>query len=243
MSASRRRPTSLFQPGMAAMWACTWGVAVGLRDLRVAACEEGRLCDLAGLRLRCRLARFGRLRDDPLGGGLLCALRRLPRRLFRQLCSLQSGTLPSGSVTVATSDVVRRLWLVVAYLSSKAKAEMVSVLRLLKPRPAASGQMRPLTVTSLAVERSRVRISAPRLQRPRGLRSDPVRDQRPEKPLDLARRNPQRPRFLSVSLTPRISPPSSPCRSSPRSVSVPARPRQESRAPESHPSACVAYAI
>jgi len=54
-----------------------WGVAVGLRDLRVAACEEGRLRDLAGLRLRCHLARFGRLRSDPLDGGLLCDLRRL----------------------------------------------------------------------------------------------------------------------------------------------------------------------
>jgi hypothetical protein len=51
------------------------GVAVGLRDLRVAACEEGRLCDVAGLRLRRRLARFGRLRIDPLSGGLLCDLR------------------------------------------------------------------------------------------------------------------------------------------------------------------------
>src|ERR1700680_1681789 len=35
------------------------GVAVGLRDLRVAACEKGRLCDLAGLQLWRRLARFG----------------------------------------------------------------------------------------------------------------------------------------------------------------------------------------
>src|SRR6202023_3661121 len=31
------------------------GVAVGLRDLRISACEEGRLCDLTGLRLRRRL--------------------------------------------------------------------------------------------------------------------------------------------------------------------------------------------
>src|SRR3546814_7458071 len=40
------------------------GVAVGLRDLRVAACEEGRR------------------RSDPLGGGLLCDLRRLLGRGF-----------------------------------------------------------------------------------------------------------------------------------------------------------------
>jgi len=39
------------------------GVAVGLRDLSVAACEEGRL------------------RNAPLGGGLLCDLRRLLGRL------------------------------------------------------------------------------------------------------------------------------------------------------------------
>src|SRR5436190_485779 len=47
------------------------GVAVALRNLRVAACEKGRLCNLADFRLRRRLARFGRLRIDPLGGGLL----------------------------------------------------------------------------------------------------------------------------------------------------------------------------
>src|SRR5215218_1289857 len=51
------------------------GIAVALRDLRVAACEEGRLCGLAGLRLRCRLALFGRLRSGPLDGGLLCDFR------------------------------------------------------------------------------------------------------------------------------------------------------------------------
>src|SRR5438445_6009636 len=33
-------------------------VALGLRDLRVAACEEGRLCDLAGPRLPCNLRRL-----------------------------------------------------------------------------------------------------------------------------------------------------------------------------------------
>src|SRR5882672_2101869 len=38
------------------------GVAVRLPDLRVAACEEGRLSDLAGLRLPRCLARFGRPR-------------------------------------------------------------------------------------------------------------------------------------------------------------------------------------
>src|ERR1700724_1008190 len=74
MSASRRRPNSRFQPGMAAMAGWRGGVAVGLRDVRVAACEEDRICDLAGLRLRCRLARFRCLRSDPLGGGLLCGL-------------------------------------------------------------------------------------------------------------------------------------------------------------------------
>src|SRR5216684_9404381 len=58
------------------------GGAVGLRDLRVAACEEGRLCDFAGLRLRRRLARLGRLRSEPLCGGLLCDLRRLLGRPF-----------------------------------------------------------------------------------------------------------------------------------------------------------------
>src|SRR3977135_1313196 len=50
------------------------GVAVGLRDLGVAACEEGRLCDLARPQLQHRLARFGRLLD-PLSGDLLCAPR------------------------------------------------------------------------------------------------------------------------------------------------------------------------
>jgi hypothetical protein len=45
-------------------------VAVGLRDLRVAACEEGRLRGPAGLRLRRRLARLGRLRSDPPGGSV-----------------------------------------------------------------------------------------------------------------------------------------------------------------------------
>ena len=47
------------------------GVAVALRDLRVAACEQGRRCAPAGLRLRRRLARFGRLGIEPPGGGLL----------------------------------------------------------------------------------------------------------------------------------------------------------------------------
>src|SRR5262245_8745730 len=51
------------------------GIAVGLRDLRVAACEEGRFCDLGGLRFGSRLARFGSLRGGPLGGGLLCGSR------------------------------------------------------------------------------------------------------------------------------------------------------------------------
>jgi hypothetical protein len=48
------------------------GVATGLRDLRVAACEQGRLRGLAGFRLWRRLAR---LRREPPGGGFLCDLR------------------------------------------------------------------------------------------------------------------------------------------------------------------------
>src|SRR5262245_18946386 len=58
------------------------GVAGGLRDLGIAACEEGRLRGLAGPRLRCCLARFGRLCSDPLGGGRLCDLRRRHGRPF-----------------------------------------------------------------------------------------------------------------------------------------------------------------
>ena len=40
ISSSRRRPTSLFHPGMPSDVDLHRGVAVGLRDLRVAACEE-----------------------------------------------------------------------------------------------------------------------------------------------------------------------------------------------------------
>jgi hypothetical protein len=73
------RHTMLLE-GMVSLSRYAWFVGrrpLGLRDLRVAACEEGRLRDLAGLRLQCHLARFGRLRSDPLDGGLLCDLRRL----------------------------------------------------------------------------------------------------------------------------------------------------------------------
>jgi hypothetical protein len=38
-----------------------------------------------GLRLRCRLARFGRLRSDPLGGGLRRLLGRLAGHVFTPL--------------------------------------------------------------------------------------------------------------------------------------------------------------
>ncbi len=52
------------------------GVAVGLGDLRVAACEKGRLRGVAGLGLRRGLPRLGRLRSDPLGGSLSCDFPR-----------------------------------------------------------------------------------------------------------------------------------------------------------------------
>ena len=54
MNASRRRPTPPFQAGMARYLGMHRGIARGLADLRVAACEEVRL------------------RGDPLGVDLLC---------------------------------------------------------------------------------------------------------------------------------------------------------------------------
>ena len=58
------------------------GVAVGLRDLRVAASEERRPRGLAGRRLRRHLARSARVRSNAPGDCLLCDRRgRLLRRL------------------------------------------------------------------------------------------------------------------------------------------------------------------
>src|SRR5262245_61434791 len=70
------------------------GVAVGLCDLRVAACEEGRLRGLTELRLRRRLARFGRLRSEPIGGDLLCDFRRPIGHVFAPTNSLYIFGLP-----------------------------------------------------------------------------------------------------------------------------------------------------
>src|SRR6266581_3705591 len=61
-----------------------------------------RFCDLAGLRLRRLLARFGRLCIDPPGGGVLCDLRRLLGRLvghcvhpqMSTLCNCRDGSVP-----------------------------------------------------------------------------------------------------------------------------------------------------
>src|SRR6266508_6586581 len=79
------------------------GVTVGLRDLRVAACEECRLCEFAGPRLRCSLARHVRLGSDPLGGGLLCDLRRL---LLNHTDS-RSACRPNAAVSSARSASAR----------------------------------------------------------------------------------------------------------------------------------------
>jgi hypothetical protein len=58
MSASRRPPDVAFPPRHRRDVGLHGGVALAPRDLRVAAREEGRFCDLAGLRLRRLLARF-----------------------------------------------------------------------------------------------------------------------------------------------------------------------------------------
>src|SRR6185503_9729544 len=76
-------------------------VAVGLRDLRVAACEESRLCALAKRRLRRQRALLGHLRNDSPGAGLLCDLHRRLER-FAGHC-VYSRTVPRTSVRRPTS--------------------------------------------------------------------------------------------------------------------------------------------